>query len=124
VDLQRAQKSDAASAVSEILFQKSCVTLEQVRQARRPSDVIVDWSCSREFQQRMSKRDSTGGQKRHMWDVAWTVGLAGVLGFWWNDCSSQLYSHSNISPLAKIGAWELLGPTRYSVLLSKVLFLN
>jgi len=70
VDLQRAQKSDAASAVSEILFQKSCVTLEQVRQARRPSDVIVGWPCSREFQKRLSERDSFGEQKWHMRDVA------------------------------------------------------
>jgi len=90
MDLPRVPKSGAASAVSEILFQKAHVPLEKVPQARRASAVIVDWSCSREFQQRMSKKDSIGEQKRHMWDADGTIGPAGVLGFWWNDCTVNL----------------------------------
>jgi len=71
MDLPRVPKSGAASAVPEILFQKAHVPLEKVPQAHRASAVIVaavivNWSCSREFQQGMSKRDSIGEQKRHM----------------------------------------------------------
>jgi len=77
------------------LFQKAHVPLEKVPQARRASAVIVDWSCSREFQRRMSKRDSIGEQKRHMRDVAGIVGSAGVLGFWWNDCTCSKVLNSS-----------------------------
>jgi len=47
MDMPRASKSGAASAVSVIMLQKSRVPLEQVL-CRAPA-VIVDWSCSRAF---------------------------------------------------------------------------
>jgi len=66
MDLPRVPKSDAASAVSEILFQKAHVPLEKVPEARLASAVIVDWSYSREFQPRMSKGYSIAEHNRHM----------------------------------------------------------
>jgi len=62
MDPPRVQNSGAASAVLEILLQKARVPLEKVPQARRAFAVIVDWSCSREIEQCMSKRDSIGEQ--------------------------------------------------------------
>jgi len=66
MDLPRAPKSSAASAVPKRLFQKSQVPHERVPRDRWASPGIVDWSHLRDSRERLSKFESVASQKRHM----------------------------------------------------------